>query len=92
MGGKNHVPEIFMPCNGSVEVFLRAAGAFFSGKQWLTNGFDYICDGRGLMKAHSLKELAFINGSGFWLCLGPICDAIDYPPARGAFVDLLPGC
>ena len=30
--GKNDVPEIFMPCNSPVEVFLRAAGAFFSAK------------------------------------------------------------
>ena len=30
--GKSDVPEIFMPCNSPVEVFLRAAGAFFSGK------------------------------------------------------------
>ena len=26
--GKNDVPEICMPCNSPVEVFLRAAGAF----------------------------------------------------------------
>ena len=30
--GKNDVPEIFMTCSSPVEVFLRAAGAFFSAK------------------------------------------------------------
>ena len=30
--GKNYVPGIFWTCNSPVEVFLRAAGAFFSGK------------------------------------------------------------
>ncbi len=40
------------------------------------------------MKAHSLKRLAFINGSGF---LEPICDAIDYPPARGGDATRLQG-
>ena len=29
---KVDVPGFCMPCNGPVEVFLRAAGAFFSGK------------------------------------------------------------
>ena len=30
--GKNDVPGIFETCNSPVEVFLRAAGAFFSAK------------------------------------------------------------
>ena len=55
--GKNDVPETFMPCNSPVEVFLRAAGALSPGKQWLTNGFGYICDGRGIIEAHPLKGL-----------------------------------
>ena len=63
--GKNGVPCFFVTYYDPVEVFLRAAGAFSTGEQWLTNGFGYSCDGRGLTKAHSLKELAFTNGSGF---------------------------
>ena len=30
--GKNDVPGIFKTCDGPVEVFLRAAGAFFRQK------------------------------------------------------------
>ena len=55
--GKNDVPVICMTCNSPVEVFLRAAGALSLGKQCLTNGFGYICDGRGIMEAHPLKGL-----------------------------------
>ena len=55
--GKNDVPEICMTCNSPVKVFLRAAGAFSPGKQWLTNGFGYICDGRGIIEADPLKGL-----------------------------------
>ena len=54
---KNDAPGIFMPCNTPVEVFLCAAGAFSPGKRGLTNGFGYICDGRGIIEAHTLKRL-----------------------------------
>ena len=43
----------------------RLPQAPFFIEQWLTNGFGYICEKRGIVKAHSLKGLAFTNGSGF---------------------------
>ena len=55
--GKNCVPGNFKTCNSPVEVFLPTAGAFSPGKQCLTNGFGYICDGRGIIEAHPLKGL-----------------------------------
>ena len=54
---KKNAPSIFKTCHSPVGVFVRAASAFFSGKQWLTNGFGYICDGRGIIEAHPLKGL-----------------------------------
>ena len=54
---KNDAPEICMTCNIPVEVFLHAEGAFSPGKPWLTNGFGYICDGRGITEARPLKGL-----------------------------------
>ena len=39
--GKNDVPRIFRTCNTPVEVFLRAAGAFFS----LVPGIFETCNG-----------------------------------------------
>ena len=62
--GKNDIPVMFRTCNSPVEVFLCGAGASLLQKvtrKW----HGYVCDGRGLIKAHSLKEVAFINGSGF---------------------------
>ena len=62
--GRNDTPSILWHVLGLVGSSRLPQARFFI-KQWLTNGFGYICDRRGMVKAHSLKGLAFTNGSGF---------------------------
>ena len=57
----------FLRFLGHVIDLLRSSyvpQAFFSAKSDSHMALA-ICGGRGLMKAHCLRELAFINGSGF---------------------------
>ena len=52
-----------MTCNSPVEVFLRAAGAFFPANSDSQMALAIFVMAEDL--SHSLKELAFTNGSGF---------------------------
>ena len=75
--GKNGAPVIFRTCNSPVEVFLCAASVFFPASSDSQMALAIFVMG-GAYKSR-FPESTSIH-KWLWLWLGPLCDAMDYPP------------
>ena len=71
--GENDVPVIFWTCNSPVEVYLRAAGAFFSAKMTFLVFFGHVI---ALLRSSYVPQALFFRRKwrswDFWTCNSPV--------------------